>query len=221
MSNKPAKKSDENKKWMSSRNDRRIIAIAPEYHLIVTEGKKTEPKYFEALKDEINTKFPGRISIKIKGTGEGTVKLLDRAQKIVRNSAIEYKHVWLVYDKDEFTDEDFDDTAAACKSLSDSNVEYHALWSNECIEYWFLLHFCFLDSAIHRDEYYPKLSKYLNSKYQKNSDEIYEKLKPKLKTAIRNAKKIMKTHEDKPPSQCTPGTKVYELFEMLIKYISQ
>lgn len=45
MSMKPCKKSDLNKKWMSDRRDRRIT-IAPEYHLIVTEGTKTEPQYF-------------------------------------------------------------------------------------------------------------------------------------------------------------------------------
>lgn len=75
MSNQPAKKSDEKKKWMASRSDRRSVAIAPEYHLIVNEGTKTEPNYFEALKDEINTKFPGRISIKIEGVGKGTTRL--------------------------------------------------------------------------------------------------------------------------------------------------
>lgn len=221
MSNKPDKKSDENKKWMQPRRDRRI-AMAPEYHLIVTEGTKTEPNYFKALKDEINAKFPGRVSIKIEGMGEGTVKLLDRAQKIVRNSPVEYKHVWLVYDKDEFTDKDFDSTAAACKSFSDSdsNVEYHALWSNECIEYWFLLHFEYLQSAIQRKGYYSKLTKHLGFKYQKNSGKIYDELKPHLETAIKNAKQIMELHEGLQPSQCTPGTKVYELFEKLKSYIS-
>lgn len=188
MSNKPQKKSDLNKQWMTPRRNREIM-IAPEYHLIVSEGTKTEPNYFEAFKDEINNKFPGRISIKIEGVGKGTAKLLERAQKIVGSSPNEYKHVWLVFDKDDFPSDDFDSTVSECELISSENITYHALWSNECIEYWFLLHFCFLDSAIHRDEYYPKLSKYLNSKYQKNSDEIYEKLKPKLKTAIRNAKK--------------------------------
>lgn len=147
---------------------------------------------------------------------------MERAKKIVRNSPVDYRHVWLVYDRDDFPSEDFDSTAAACKQLSDpdSNVEYHALWSNECIEYWFLLHFGYLQSAIHRNEYYPKLSRYLKCKYQKNSSDIYNKLKPKLKDAIRNANKIIDSYDDLPPSQCAPGTKVYELFEKLINYIS-
>ncbi len=69
MSNKPQKKSDLNKQWMSPRRNRKIM-IAPEYHLIVTEGTKTEPKYFEALKDEINRNYPGRVSIDIHGIDE-------------------------------------------------------------------------------------------------------------------------------------------------------
>ena len=46
MSNKPAKKSDSGKAWMRQRRDR-AIRIAPEYHLIVSEGIKTEPQYFK------------------------------------------------------------------------------------------------------------------------------------------------------------------------------
>lgn len=53
MSMKPYKKSDINKKWMQDRRDRRIM-VAPEYHLIITEGEKTEPLYFQGLKNDIN-----------------------------------------------------------------------------------------------------------------------------------------------------------------------
>lgn len=220
MSNKPPKKSDEKKKWMEPQRRSRNIAIAPEYHLIVSEGTKTEPNYFKALKDEINKNFPGRVSIDINGAGEGTSKLLERAQKIVERSAIEYKHVWLVYDMDDFPADDFNKTAYTCQTISDLATTYHALWSNQCIVYWFLLHYCFLNSDISRNEYYPKLSNYLGCGYQKNSKDIYDKLKPKLKTAIKNAKKIEALRGDLPPSQCAPGTKVYELFEMLISYIN-
>ena len=68
MSNKPVKKSDSEKDWMKKRRDNRRM-IAPEYHLIVTEGTKTEPKYFGKLKEEINSKYTGRISIEIAGIG--------------------------------------------------------------------------------------------------------------------------------------------------------
>lgn len=223
MSMKPHKKSDSQKKWMTDRRDRRIT-IAPEYHLIVTEGTKTEPQYFEGLKEDINRLYRGRISIVIEGVGQGanTLTLLERAQKIVEKEPDKYKHVWLVYDKDDFPKDDFDNTFFKCKSLSGNgeSVIYHALWSNECVEYWFLLHFMSLDSAIHRKEYYPKLTECLGSKYEKNREDIYTLLKPNIKKAINNAKRIADDSKGLPPSQCTPGTAVYEIFEMLESYLS-
>ena len=220
MSMKPRKKSDSKKEWMSDRRDRHII-IAPEYHLIVTEGTKTEPNYFEGLKKDINSQYKGRISISIDGAGEHTLTLLERAQKIVEKEPDKYKHVWLVYDKDDFPKDDFDNTYYKCVSLSenDDSVIYHALWSNECIEYWFLLHFMALSSDLHRSEYYPKLSECLGSKYKKNRDDIYVLLKPYINAAIDNVKRIAENNKGLPPSQCTPGTTVYEIFEMLNSYL--
>lgn len=223
MSMKPCKKSDSKKKWMSDRRDRRIT-IAPEYHLIVTEGTKTEPQYFEGFKNDINNLYRGRISIVIEGIGQGanTLTLLERAQKIAEKDPDKYKHIWLVYDMDDFPKDDFDNTYNRCKALSENcgSVIYHALWSNECIEYWFLLHFMALDSALNRNEYYPKLTECLGSKYEKNRKDIYTLLKSNIKEAINNAKRMETNNKGKPPSKCTPGTAVYEIFEMLEGYLS-
>lgn len=129
MSMKPCKKSDSKKKWMSDRRDRHIT-IAPEYHLIVTEGTKTEPQYFEGVKNDINNLYRGRISIVIEGIGQGII------------GKLRFCHL-------------------------------SRLWSNECIEYWFLLHFMALDSALNRNEYYPKLTECLGSKYKKPHRYLY------------------------------------------------
>ena len=53
MSRKPLKKSDMGKSWMKPRRDSRQM-ISPEYHLIVSEGTKTEPTYFEIIKETID-----------------------------------------------------------------------------------------------------------------------------------------------------------------------
>jgi hypothetical protein len=60
MSRKPPKKSDMGKSWMKPRRDSRQM-ISPEYHLIVSEGTKTEPKYFEKIKETIDAKYRDRI----------------------------------------------------------------------------------------------------------------------------------------------------------------
>ncbi len=159
MSLKPTKKSDRNKEWLKPRADKKIL-IPPEYHLIVTEGTKTEPNYFLGLKIAIDKKDGGR---------------------------------------------------------------YHAIWSNQCIELWFLLHFQYMDSDIARTEYYTKLSKCMLANkagnYCKNRDDIFDCLKPYMETAIANAKKLEQDNEGRVPSACTPGTKVYQIFEKLKKYL--
>lgn len=98
---------------MKPRRDSRQM-IAPEYHLIVSEGTKTEPKYFEKVKETIDARYRDRIHLDISGKGDNTVSLFNRAVKDVAHSNNVYKHVWLVYDKDDFPSENFDRTAELC-----------------------------------------------------------------------------------------------------------
>ena len=224
MANKPIKKSDSGKAWLRPRQDR-LILIRPEYHLIVSEGTKTEPLYFEGLKKEISLSEKNRIEIKIEGEGANTLSLLGRAQAHVARSNNPIKHVWLVYDFDDFPSDNFDNTLHKCTELrkSEDSVKYHALWSNQCIELWFLLHFVYYQNNVHREGYIPILNRYLtdigNNAYKKNRNDIYDILRPYLSKAIENAKNLKAYHNDDAPSRNAPGTNVYELFEFLSKYI--
>lgn len=89
---KPPKKSDLGKTWMKPRRDFRQI-IAPEYHLIVTEGTETEPQYFHAIKETIDAKYRDRIHLDVNGKGDNTISLFNRAVKDVIHSSNIYKHV--------------------------------------------------------------------------------------------------------------------------------
>ena len=95
MSRKPPKKSDMGKSWMKPRRDSRQM-ISPEYHLIVSEGTKTEPKYFEKIKETIDAKYRDRIHLDISGKGDNTVNLFNRAVKDVARSNNVYKHEQVV-----------------------------------------------------------------------------------------------------------------------------
>ena len=170
----------------------------------------------------MNQKYAGRIEIVGLGEGANTLSILDTAEKVQLRSGGKYRHIWIVYDKDDFPEDDFDNAYFRCQELSNSSdtVTYHALWSNECIELWFLLHFEYLQSNIHRDLYYPKLTKHLGSKYKKNSSDMFETLYPHLDDAIRNAKSLLQNYPNgAAPSQCAPGTSVYEIFEKLKEYL--
>lgn len=79
MSLKPPKKSDLEKAWMQPRLDR-SKKIQPEYHLIVTEGTDTEPAYFGAMSDIINSRYRGKIQLEVSGAGNNTLNLFKKAR---------------------------------------------------------------------------------------------------------------------------------------------
>lgn len=110
-----------------------------------------------------------------------------------------------------------------CAENSTDEIEYHAIWSNQCMELWFLLHFDLLQSDIHRSEYWPKLTECLKEigagEYAKNRTDMYHILRPYMDMAIANAKSLDATNYGKAPSKAAPGTKVYELVERLRPYL--
>ena len=172
MSLKPPKKSDLGKSWMKDRRDKARM-IQPEYHLIASEGTETEPQYFGAIQKIINTKYRDRIQLKVEGIGDNTVNLLMKVRQYVQNYGIVFKHVWIVYDTDDFPAENIDVVAQLCKEYSaQGETIYHAVWSNQCVELWYLLHFMYMDTDIDRSRYWPKLSDWLKNigagSYEKN-----------------------------------------------------
>ena len=222
MSRKPIKKTDADKAWMQPRQSK-TKRFAPEYHLIVSEGTDTEPNYFGAIKNIINITYRNRIQLEVVGTGDNTINLFKRAKELVDTSSYVYKHVWIVYDKDDFPAEHFDRVDEMCGENSNEETIYHAVWSNQCIELWFLLHFSFMQSDLHRNEYWPKLTECLKKigkgKYEKNRNDMYEILLPYMDDAICNAKKLEEMNKGKSPSCSAPGTKVYTFVEYIKAYL--
>ncbi len=223
MSLKPPKRSDLNKPWMKKPD--RAIKIHPEYHLIVTEGTDTEPAYFGTIQEIINKDYPEKIQLKVFGMGDNTVSLFEKAKRLAKDNPNGYRHVWIVYDTDDFLTEHIDRVVQLCVAHSTDEIEYHAVWSNQCIELWFLLHFGFMQSDIHRSEYWPKITECLKKigagEYKKNRTDMYPILRPYMNTAIANAKSLDAINYGKAPSKAAPGTKVYELVERLRPYLPE
>ncbi len=222
MSLKPPKKSDLDKSWMKARRDK-PKKIQPEYHLIVTEETDTEPAYFGSMRDTINSAYPDRIQLSIHRAGDNTLNLLQKARNLASSSANSYKHVWVVYDTDDFPTAHINKTAELCQEISTEETTYHAIWSNQCIELWFLLHFSFLQSDLHRSSYWPKLTEFLTSQglgsYAKNRSDMYTILYPYLDSAIANAEKLERINSGKLPSDSAPGTQVHTLIKKLKPYL--
>lgn len=223
MSKKPIKESDESKEWLQKRRTRKIKSKL-EYHLIVCEGTETEPNYFESIKEQIKNQRNDKITIRVVGKGRGATNLVEEAIKEVNRSTNYISNVWLLYDKDEFTDDSFDKVIVLCNELNkEDDIIYHLLWSNESIETWILLHFIRFDTPINRKECIKKLNLYFKQKelgkYEKNDKELYNKIKPYEEKAIKNAKWLESRYNNELPSKMKPCTKVHHLVEFLNKYM--
>lgn len=129
MSLKPPKKSDREKSWMKGRRGNPRM-VQPEYHLIASEGTETEPQYFGAIQQIINAKYRDRIRLRVEGIGDNTVNLLTKVHQSVQNNGIVFKHVWIVYDTDDFPAENIDKVVQLCEDYSTQETTYHAVWSN-------------------------------------------------------------------------------------------
>jgi hypothetical protein len=166
--------------------------------LIVCEGEKTEPNYFRA--------FRVNIEVRIAGEGKNTITLVKAAQGL-NDKEGPFDSVWVVYDKDNFSSDQFN---TASKMALDSG--FHIAWSNQCFELWYLLHFQYSDSALHRTQLIERLNDQLPSPYCKNDTLLYDKLLSLQPQAIQNAKRLEDFHgEHTLPASADPCTHVHNL----------
>ena len=189
---------------------------------IFTNGKKTEVNYFQDKKRDIRL---NTIQINIEFKNADLLKLVNQVINFLRKKNINITNsknsdeCWVVFDKDDF-DKDFD---KAINKAQANNLK--VAYSNECFKLWFLLHFCFFDSAISRNDYISKLTDNLrkltgNRKiiYSKKSKKLYSLIKDKEKDAIRNSKNLLTTHKnEKSYLKMNPSTTVHLLVENLNK----
>lgn len=200
-------------------------------YYIFCEGQQTEPQYFNGFKKSIesNPIYKDLVLIEIEPCGAETMRVISQAEEYVRKNKIKEGQIWCLYDKDSFPAERFNGVFERAELLNKQNskIQFHAAWSNECIEFWFVLHFSNYTSNNSRSLYIEYLNKKFEElnikKYAKNMDNIFDVLlkygNPKL--AIRYAKRIISDNQGKTPTMIAPGTKVYELVEELAKYLPE
>jgi hypothetical protein len=185
-----------------SRGGRRVGG-RPTYQtfLIVCEGARTEPLYFQGFK------VP---SAHIVGTGKNTKSLVEEAIRI-RGKSGRYDHCWCVFDRDSFSAESFN---AAVQMATSAGFE--VAHSNEAFELWYLLHFSYSDAALARRLYADKLTEHLGRPYRKNDPALYEVLLPHQEQAIKHAKKLLASYgANHNPEKHNPSTRVHALVELL------
>ena len=196
--------------------------------LIFTEGTRTEPAYFEGFKRAAETISPSKALIEIVGVGQAAVKLLDYAKDFIEKYEVRDAEVWLVTDKDDFPDDQFNELVRQCARRDKQkylNNYWHCAWSNECFELWFILHFSFYQAAATRTEYFRMLKeKYRQlgletyAKNDRNSFEIMTKY-GNPKNAVKWARKLYEEKAGLLPLRAIPCTTVYQLVLGLARYL--
>lgn len=192
-------------------------------NLIICCGVRTEKNYFNNIAMIIKRNYPKQtgINFDIEPDPVDPQKMAKHLSN--RKDLSSYQHIWVVFDKDDFEKDNFDNAVQIVNERNKKNTKkFHALWSNECIELWFLLHFEYMNTNITRNQYFEKLGRYLGSSYEKNDKDIAVKMMlagGKLENAVKNANKLQKINSGNTPSNCKPATNVVEFFEFYKAYI--
>ena len=205
-----------------SKRKSNFLQIAPANYLIICEGKQTEPNYFNGLKQDINRKYGKKVevlipNIDIKGTGRNTTDLVKYTQKYVNYSNKVYGQVWVVFDKDDYSDEQFNQAIKNC--------DYNVAWSNPNFELWLLSHLKRVSKVMSKDEILDELDKEFQRNglgtYNKNDGKIFEKVTKdrKLDIAIKNCEYMEKLNKNGQASDRNPMTRVYKIVDGLKEYL--
>ncbi len=168
-------------------------------NLIICCGAETEKNYFEGVANFLTEQEQNRllrffIEVDAVDPMNMAKRVRLKTDSIEKNKGCKIHNVWVLFDKDDFPDENFNNAINKIHSLSTKSVTFYALWSNECFELWLLLNFINMHSAISREEYIVKLEKYLQEKYRKNDKNIFGKIMLKngsIEKAISYAKSLI------------------------------
>jgi hypothetical protein len=189
------------------------------HFLIVCEGKKTEPVYFEYIQNMLPKDL---LAIEIRGEGDNTVNVVKKAivlrEERKRSTSPDYDEVWAVYDKDDFPASRYNEAVRLSEEKGIKSAH-----SNQSFELWYVLHFRDLQAGVGRKDYIRILSKeILKDKYKKTNPDIPEFMftQGKVKQAIKLAKALDENWKEKrkTPADSCPHTRVYMLVEKLLEY---
>jgi len=185
--------------------------------LIICEGAKTEPNYFEGFR------VP-QLVVDAVGTGYNTLSLVDEAIRLKGEKEAEarrrgrspYDQIWCVFDRDSFPADSFNSAIRKAETAG-----FQVAYTNEAFELWYLLHFDDHRAALHRTQYCEILTDRLGHKYHKGSLKMYAELLNRQVEAIRRAESLRADYgASHNPQQDNPCTTVHLLVKALRENVS-
>jgi hypothetical protein len=208
---------NKDRRLRTTKDLKRKRGVRPPYDrvLIVCEGKKTEPQYFEEIR-KINRVPPVHVRVLHSDFGTEPRQIVDYAEAIFAEKK-EYERVYVVFDRDEHrTYHDALNRAnqlnGKLKNDEKKNVAFLPIPSVPCFEFWLLLHFDDVQAYFHRNEIFAQLKRHLHN-YEKGLDGVYAATQDRLPTASQRASKLRQRYS--PHTGTDPYTGVDELVEKL------
>ena len=209
MASRKHRNTDSYKRRQGSKEPRKSI-------LIVSEGSKTEPIYFNSLKSKLRLAM---VEIEIVGEGAAPITVVNRAiklrekrKRLAKTSLIKaaYEVIYCVIDVD--THETLDQAIDKARGN-----KIRTILSNPCFEYWYILHFKKTSAPFNTSKEAKSALKKEHPAYCESDTTIFDVVYQKTPDAIKRSKEVLKEHHNDAEdlSDCNPSTHVHKIVEYL------
>jgi len=192
--------------------------------LIVTEGSKTEPNYFNGIRVAYRLSSANVVTVSSKQVGTAPIQIVQYAKELfqdgdvhLRIQARAFEQVFAVFDRDDH-DSYFDALRQAklldgkLKNDLKRSVRFQSIASVPCFELWLLLHYEEIHAPLHRDVVMRQLRKHLPD-YDKGMRGVFTKTRDKLDVAMQRAEALAARFTAHDGSE--PFTAVVDLVKLL------
>lgn len=182
--------------------------------LIVTEGEKTEPLYFDDIRQQ--NRVPSAHIMIVPGDGTEPIQIVDTAwSKFQEEKAFEW--VFAVFDRDRHRTYNaaLERVAGLDRSMVNDegrSVRFLAVPSVPCFELWLLLHFREVHAFWDHKEVIRLLREHLPD-YEKGAEGVYARTEPSLQQALPRAQRLKARFT--PESGTDPYTGVDDVVTLL------
>ena len=177
--------------------------------LIVSEGSKTEPNYFNEIRVDCRLQtanveiHPGKLGTEPRDVVRYAQQLFEKGDQAKGIQAKAFEKIYVVFDRDEhrtyFEALDYVESLdGRLRNDIRQAVSFQVIASIPCFEVWLLLHFEEVQNLIHRDEVLRRLKRFLPN-YVKGGNSTFATKKRFLEQASQRAKTLSKVGNARQP----------------------
>ena len=187
--------------------------------LIVTEGSKTEPLYFEDIRSAYQL-HSANVAVQPGLLGTAPTQVVNYARKLFEEGDLHrgirprsFDQVYAVFDRDEH--DSYFNALGLAKSLDGKlrnddrqPVSFRAIASVPSFELWLLLHYEDIQAPIHRDKVMARLKQHIRD-YDKGAGGTFATTQQRLTMAMQRAQALAEKFNAHTPPE--PLTALHEL----------